>query len=245
MTITSCSEEKSHNIDTVDISNDWQLFSSEDNEFSGDVISLNGFEASKSYTINVPTTVLNALVDNGVYDSVYVGLNLEKIDKKQFQQPWWYRNVFSINNIGQNYELNFEGINYKANIWLNGKIIADTTEVNNAFKMYSFDITSLLTEGDNVLAVEVFAPIAGDFSIGFVDWNPSPADQNMGIFRAVTLNAINKVQIFNPYVESYFKNDDYNTAFHNVSMSLKNYTNSDIKGAASVNINGKLIIKNV
>ena len=243
--VVSCATDNKEVVNQVSLSQDWQLFSSETVSEDGSKISNSSFTINKVYKANVPTTVLHALVQNGVYDSVYVGLNLDKIDTAQFQKPWWYRNVFNVTEIGNNYELKFEGINYKANIWLNGKLIADTSVVNNAFKMFSFNVSEIIKLGDNVLAVEVFAPVAGDFSIGFVDWNPSPADQNMGIFRNVSISTINKVQIFNPFVESHFKNDDYSTAYQNVSLSLKNYSDNDVSGKVLVQINGKNISKDV
>jgi exo-1,4-beta-D-glucosaminidase len=230
---------------TVKIDGDWIIFNSDSCVESGEIISAMDFSPKRSYKTDVPSTVFHTLVENKIYDSVYWGTNLSKIDTVQFAHSWWYRTQFSIIKGGNFTELQFDGINYKANIWLNGKLIADTNEINNAFKMFRFDVSNIVKKGTNVLAVEVFPPKAGDFSIGFVDWNPAPPDQNMGIFRSVYLNSINKVQISKPYIESYFKNKDFTKAYQNASVRIKNFSDEAISGVISVEINNKTITQEV
>ena len=244
--LTSCQPlDNSDDKDNASLADTWQIFSSDSVNDGGDVISSNNYKLKYLVNAKVPTTVFNALVEGGIYKDVFLGKNLNNIDVEKFKKPWWYRNVFNIDNINSNFELSFEGINYKANIWLNGKQIADTSDVNNAFRMYSFKVDGFIKEGENILAVEVFPPKAGDFSIGFVDWNPAPPDQNMGIFRDVKLTAINKVQVVQPYIETYFKNDNYTVAFENASCLLKNYTDKKISGIVELNINDKVLHKSV
>ena len=241
--VSSCNQPVESNSTNSKALSNWQLFTSDSIHLEGELVSSLTFK-HKALEANVPTTVFHCLVENGIYDSIYYGVNLSKIDTTQFDHSWWYRTTFNTDK-ELNYELQFDGINYKANIWLNGKLIADTCEINNAFKKYRFDISNFITENENVLAVEVFRPQAGDFSIGFVDWNPAPPDQNMGIFRPVYINAISKVQISKPYVESYFKNQDYSTAYQNVSVSIKNFSNEAIEGIISVKINNSTITQSV
>ncbi len=68
--------------------------------------------------------------------------------------------IYRLRRVGGQVWLNFDGINYRANIWLNGKRIADTNEVVGAYRTYRFNVTDLVktTGKPNVLAVEVFAP---------------------------------------------------------------------------------------
>ncbi len=81
---------------------------------------------------------------------------------------------------GKTIWLNFRGINYRANIWLNGKQIAKSDDVAGAWRTYEFNITDAAKLGaENVLAVQVYAPTDTDLAITFVDWNPAPPDQNM------------------------------------------------------------------
>jgi len=86
----------------------------------------------------VPGTVLGNLVDDGVYDSsfapdnngmknVYFNDNLSKIPTGDFDNSWWYSADFMLpsSNAGKRITLTFKGINYSAEIYVNG------TKVNN------------------------------------------------------------------------------------------------------------------
>src|ERR1700752_3240698 len=100
-----------------------------------------------------------------------------------FNVPWWYRTEFDVpaQYQGKTIWLAFRGINYRANIWVNGKKLAGSGEIAGAFRRYEFDVTSFVKPGaNNAVAVEVSAPHAGDLAITFVDWNPSPPDKDMG-----------------------------------------------------------------
>ncbi|MCK5775974.1 MAG: glycoside hydrolase family 2 [Bacteroidales bacterium] len=246
--VTSCSNSEKSKSDIgrqQALRNDWQIFSAANNTMAGNEISSRGFVAKKAIDAQVPTTVFNAQVQQGVFKDVYMGMNLETISSIPYKLPWWYRKEFDLTSIKGNGELQFDGINYKANIWLNGVLIADTSIINNAFKRYRFDVSTELKEGVNIMAVEVFPPKAGDYTIGFVDWNPAPPDENMGIFRSVVLNIIDKVQIVEPYIENYFADGDYSKASQTVSLKLKNFTNTPVEGVLEVDINGKTISKEV
>lgn len=227
------------------ISDNWEMFPNSDCPQSGREVSSNSFKIESAIKTQVPTTVLNAQVQNGIYRDIYFGDNITKIPEEDYQQSWWFRKAIDIIDINSNFELQFDGINYKANIWLNGKLLADTTSVNNAFKQYRYKVGDLLVTGENILAVQVFPPKAGDFSIGFVDWNPSPPDQNMGIFRPVYLNQIDKVQIAEPYIESVFEDGDYSVSKEIISLKLKNYTAEEVIGSLNLSFLGKTINKQV
>ena len=79
---------------------------------------------------------------------------------------WWYRKEFSLSDgflgktdlAGKTVWLNFRGINYRANIFLNGKRIADSDQVAGAWRTYEFNVSSAVKPGTNVLAVQVWAP---------------------------------------------------------------------------------------
>lgn len=243
--LVACSKHEQKEVKKIDLADHWQLFSSESLGADGDLISTTNYSPNEFVGVSVPTTVFNAMVKQGVYKEVYFGDNLKQISALPFEKSWWYRNAFNIESSNCQYEICFEGINYKANIWLNGSLIADTLVLNNAFKMYSFDVSSYIIKGENVLAVEVFKPEAGDFSIGFVDWNPSPPDENMGIFRPVYINKINKVKISDAFVENYFEDGNYSYVKQNVSLFIQNYSQENVDGVVSVEINGVLVSKEI
>jgi len=207
----------------------WKIQSAEKAKQGGKDISLTGYDANEWYATNVPSTVLAALTENGLYQNPFVGLNLQKIKREPFQKPWWYRTEFQIVKT-QTAILNFDGINYKGEIWLNGEKIADAETVYGAFRRFSFDVSSIIKTGKNVLAVQVFPPQPGDYTIGYVDWNPAPPDQNMGIFRPITLKLNGGVEIRNPFVQTQIDIETRAKATLTISAEIINHTDKSISG---------------
>lgn len=135
-------------------------------------------------------------MQNGLYKDVFFSQNLKKINESQFDVSWWYRTTFSHLQNLRKQTLFFEGINYKANVWLNGKQIGSSSQVVGAMRNFQFGLDSLQKE--NALAVQVFKPIdhtfppdnnSTDLAISFIDWSPHPPDFSMGIFRRVLLRS--------------------------------------------------------
>ena len=130
--------------------------------------------------------------------------------------------------------LHFGGINYRADVWLNGHRIADTKTVAGAYRTYDFDVTDLLKPGkENVLAVETFAPTEKDLGINWVDWNPCPPDKDMGLWGAVDLVATGAVTVHSPLAVTHFPDSTLSTAELTVYAELHNATDHEVKGVAS------------
>ena len=203
----------------IPISSQWRIQSSAVATQSGDVLSSREFNAASWYPARVPSTVVRALIDNGVYADPYFGANLRAIPGTEYEVgdnfsnvpipadspfavSWWYRSQVRLNAMvpGDRLWLNFDSINYRANIWLNGHLVAADTEVRGMYRSYEFDVTDIAQAGINVLAVEVFPPSETDLAITFVDWNPLPADKDMGIVRDVYIRRTGPVTVRNPQV---------------------------------------------
>ncbi len=154
---------------------------------TGESISQKNFQTKDWYDAIVPGTVMGSLVSTGVIEDPYFGINMKKVDNEQFKQPWWYRTTFKLksDDLKKNVALRFNGINYRADLWINGKKVVDKDKFAGTFRIFTFDINNYITEGENVLALKLWQPADGEFSTGFVDWNPLPPDRNMGIFREV------------------------------------------------------------
>jgi len=221
---TPKTQDKSFN---TNLNENWQLFSSRDNNQTGSEISRPDFKPKDHFNINIPSTVLSGMIQNGLYPDVYHGGKLETIDREQFNCTWWYRKSFQLEAqaASQFHTLSFEGINYKANIWLNGELIADSNKVEGPFGIWSFDVSGKVLPGENVLAVEVFAPRWGDLTIGFVDWSPEAPDKNMGLWRGVYLKENGSVGVSNPHVVTTVNTQTLDEAFVSISATLKNHTN--------------------
>jgi exo-1,4-beta-D-glucosaminidase len=115
-----------------------------------------------------------------------------------YRVPWWFRTEFQApaEHKGKTLWLRFDGINYRANVWLNGKRIADSASMAGAWRLFEYNVTEAIRPGAaNALAVEVSAPLPDDLSITFVDWNPGMPDKDMGLWRDVHLDATGPVAI--------------------------------------------------
>jgi exo-1,4-beta-D-glucosaminidase len=226
----------------------WSLQSSCKVDRRGDVISRPAFQPTGWYSASVPTTVVSALVKHRLYPDPDFGMNLRSIpgttypiganfsdiameQDSPFMVPWWYRKRFVLPESykGKTIWLDFGGINYRANIWLNGKQIANKKDVAGAWRTYEFNITDAALPGkQNVLAVEVFSPTEKDLAITFVDWYPAPPDKNIGLFRDVEIRTSGPVAVRFPTVVS--KVDADHKAHLTVTALVKNGTNQPVEG---------------
>jgi exo-1,4-beta-D-glucosaminidase len=214
------------------LGHDWLIRAACDVTSSGEAISAPGFDTGDWSPTTVPSTVLAALVANGRCEDPYFGMNLKQISPEPFEQTWWYRTAFSLSDeeAAETVLLEFDGINYAADIWINGRQIATAGEVKGAYRRFQFDVSDSVAAGENILAVEVAPPKPGDFSTGFVDWNPPAPDRNMGLFRSVRLRFCHGVCIENPVVQTRLNLETLEAADLTVSADLVNHSSQSVTG---------------
>ena len=230
--ICSFSQSKADLSDKIILKENWFVQKSGEINRPGSDLSQENPVKGTWFKASVPSTVMGVLTKNGLYQNIFEGANYKNIDKLPFDQSWWYVRPFEIPAIkkGQHVSIHFDGINYYANIWLNGKLLASRDSVFGTFRRFEFDITDLLKPKDNVLAVEIFRAQAGDFNLGFVDWNPRPADENMGIWREVYLKITGVVALNNTYIESKVNTATLREASLTIKTSLTNYSKDFVEG---------------
>ena len=228
----------------------WALQTSAKVDAKGETISTSQFSPKGWHAVTVPTTVVAALVKEKELPDPDFGMNLRSFPgmnypiggnfsniamapDSPFAASWWYRKAFEIpaSYKGKAVWLKFDGINYRANIWLNGKQIANSDDVAGAWRTYEFNITSGAKVGaENVLAVQVFAPTEHDLAITFVDWNPAPPDKNMGLWRDVYVTESGPVALRYPAVISKLNPPSNDSAQLTITTQLKNGTDHPVKG---------------
>jgi exo-1,4-beta-D-glucosaminidase len=250
--------------DKLFLHKDWQLQSSCDAKAGGAEISAVGFNASGWHHADVPSTVVGALVTDKTYPDPTYGTNLKSFPgmdyssktffanqdmpkDSPFRCSWWFRTEFTL-PAGYDRKaawLHFLGINYRANVWLNGQKIADASDVAGTFATFEFNVSkSLHSGGRNALAVEVSAPGKNDLGITWVDWNPTPADKDMGIWKEVFLTTSGEVSLRNPFVSSKLEGD-YKAAVLTISADLRNVSNHAVNGVLHAEVDGKHLSQQV
>jgi len=237
----------------------WRMQSSCKGSAKGDQISTVGFDASKWHAAEVPGTVVGALVTDKTLPDPNFGMNLKSFpgfvsDAKglfatndmpadsPYRCSFWFRTEFATPSSSKPTAwLHLLGINYRANVWLNGKKVADRAEVAGAYREFELRVENALKRGDsNALALEIFAPEKWDLGITWVDWNPTPPDKDMGIWREVFLSDTGDVSLRRPYVASKLSSD-YKSATLTVSAVLTNTTDHPVNSSLQVDLAGMQI----
>ena len=228
----------------------WSLQTSAKVDAKGEVISTPKFVPKGWHSTPVPSTVVAALVRDKTLPDPFFGTNLRNFPgvnypiganfsnipmapDSPYAVSWWYRKQFVVpaSYKGKTIWLKFDGINYRANVWLNGKQIANSDDMAGAWRAFEFNITSAAKPGaENVLAVQAFSPTDHDLAITFVDWNPSPPDKNMGIWRDVYLTTSGPVALRYPTVVSKLNTPTNDMAQLTVTAQVKNGTDQPVKG---------------
>ncbi len=213
---------------------------------------------------SVPSTVLAAQVSGGVYHDVYFGTNLRSIPgasypigenfsnlpmaaDSPYRCGWWFRREFTIPiaDAGKKFGLQFDGINYSADVWVNGKRVADQAQVSGAYRTYEFDVSPEIHGGSNVVAVEVFPPTEKSLGINWVDWNPMPPDKDMGLWGSVRLVTTGSVTVRNSAVFTHFADDTLDTALLTVTADLHNLTSTAVEGEVIADVTGRRVSQRV
>ena len=205
------------------------------------------------FPVTVPSTVLTGLVANKVYPDPYIGMNnmlipdasdtfnrdyhLEQYSylpgqPNPWKKPYWYRTTFPVPaaDKGRHFQLIFKGINYRAEVWVNGRLIADSAKMVGMFEEFDLDVSAAIHAGEeNALAVKIY-PLdvpgepatpqlkaledfyenggpTGDIGKNVTmlssvgwDWIPAVRDRNMGIWQPVYLRTTGQVVISHPRI---------------------------------------------
>ena len=188
----------------------WQIQSSAKAQQGGAEISSAGFSTRDWYPVSGRATVMAGLLENGVYKDVFHSDNLRAVEEPDasgnlFVVPWWYRSEFTLAKAvpGLRTLLRTNGVIASADVWVNGHQVADHSELAGAYPVHEFDITRWVHAGSNTVALRMHpGDPRNSLSIGWVDWNPTPPDNNMGPWRGVDIVQTGPVELRYPQVTS-------------------------------------------
>mgnify|MGYP003205838379 FL=1 len=231
----------------------WQLQRASEVQAGGVEIASPAYKAEGWVTATVPGTVLTSYKNVGALADPNYADNQLMISESFFNSNFWYRNEFQVAPSFKRDRvfLNFDGINWKANVYLNGKQVG---RLEGAFIRGKFDVTDCVKEGTNVLAVEIIknAHIGAikeknkqstDFNGGILgadnptfhatigwDWIPTMRGRNIGIWNDVFLTTTGKVTVQDPYVQTQFALPDTTQARLTAEVVVKNHDGKDVSG---------------
>ena len=241
----------------LEISSDWQLQDIAKVTQSGADLSQAAFSPAGWNKATVPGTVLTSLVNDGIYPEPLYGENNrpDKIPESLCRTSYWYRTVFTVpaDYAGKKIWLNFDGINYAAEVWVNGK---DIGAIKGAFIRGIFDVSSVVRPGKEATLAVLVSPqptpgVSHEHTIGhglgknggesaidgacFLctigwDWIPAIRDRDTGIWQKVFLSATGPVVVKDPLVTTDLPLPSVETADIGISATVQNVTDQPEKG---------------
>lgn len=248
----------------------WRLTPAPKVSENGAVVSTAAFSSRDWWPATVPGTVLTTMIDRGVYPDSDYGLNNMAIPESLNKQDYWYRTEFVApqGTSGKHLTLTFEGINYAAAVWFNGKQLGN---VKGAFIRGTFDVTGLVKAGQpNVLAVRISPPphpgIPNEQSVKggpgenggimvidgptFVategwDWIPGIRDRNTGLWQDVVLTATDVLKLGDPQIITTLPLPDTSKADLRISVPVENISSIPVEGRITASFDQVSVSKSV
>ncbi len=237
----------------------WRVQRASEVDAEGEALAAAGYDDSEWLPATVPGTVLTSYRNAGAVPDPNVADQQLQLSDSFFTTNFWYRNTFVIpeSQRGKRTWLNFDSINWKADVYFNGELIGD---IEGAFIRGRFDVTELVNYGgENDLAVYIHmndtpglvsvqtkddaGPNGGVLgadnptihaSIGW-DWVPTIRGRNVGIYGDVYLSYTQDVQMLDPWVvtELDVENRDFSKAKLTVKTELSNPSDKAVETVVS------------
>jgi hypothetical protein len=250
--------------------NHWRLAAAPGIDAGGAQLSRPEYREQHWYVAVVPGTVLTTLIARGVYADPDTGLNNLTIPDSLSRQDYWYRTVFVAPAAlrGRELSLTFNGINYAADVWLNGVHLG---AIKGAFMRGRFTVTGTLRPGRaNAIAVRISPPphpgipheesiAAGPGENGgamaidgptFVaaegwDWIPGIRDRNTGLWQSVELSAGGALRILDPKVTTQLPLPRRDSAEVSIDVPIENRAAAAVAAIVSARFDAIRVSKSV
>lgn len=235
----------------------WQMQDAAKAPGAGAAVATAKYKAKGWYAATVPGTVLTSLVNNGVYPEPLYGENNrpDKIPDSLSRASYWYRTEFKVPKTysGRRVWLNFDGINFSARVWVNGRQVGS---MEGAFSRGIFDISQDVKPGKKAVLAVLVSPqphpgvphehtirdgvgknggitaIDGPTFLSTIgwDWIPAIRDRDTGIWQKVFLSATGPVMIKDPLVTTDLPLPKADSADVSVQARLENVSDQAQKG---------------
>lgn len=247
----------------------WKVMRGSQVSSHGEDISKPGFKPEGWVDATVPGTVLVSYRNAGAIPDPNFSDNQLMISESFFNSDFWYRNEFEVpaDFKKERLFLNFDGINWKADVFVNG---IKTGKIDGAFIRGKFDVTDLIIPGqknaiavlirknDNIGVIKEKTALTADRNGGVLgadnptfhatigwDWIPTIRGRDMGIWNDVYINTTGDVTIKDPFITSHLPLPDTTMADLSVEMTLLNHKPQNVSGILSVKFGETTIEKNI
>lgn len=252
----------------------WIAHSNAGLKLDGNALTIKDFPTDGWIPATVPGTVLTTMLNNKMIPDPMFSMNNELIpdiyDTGNDHYTYWFMNKFDLDTKlkeGEHLRLNFRGINYKADIFLNGRRVNTKTH-EGMFLRQSYDITEFIkADSTNILGVIVYPPtypgrpggqggdamIARNNTMQYTpgwDWIQPVRDRNTGIWDEVTITKSGSVTMHAPYIVTDVPGvrqveGKQKDAYIKASIELKNSSKKPVKGALTYGTDGQTFKVNV
>ena len=231
----------------------WKVQRASEVSQTGEQISAPDYDAETWVTATVPGTVLTSFKNVGAVPDPNHADDMLSISESFFWSNFWYRDEFTVPEGFKQDRLflNFDGINWKANVYMNGKFVGN---IEGAFKRGKFDVTDIAVVGKNAIAVEIVRnshigaikeknKFSTDFNGGILgadnptfhatigwDWIQTIRGRNIGIWDDVFFTTTGKVTVADPLVETTLPLPDTSSATLKAEVIVKNHDAEAVSG---------------
>ena len=200
---------------------------------------------------SVPGNVFTDLLSHKIIDDPFIKTNEEKVQWVS-NKSWEYKTTFSLSEDvlqKKNIEINFDGLDTYAQIYLNGSLLGET---NNAFKKFTFNIKKIAKKENNIRVIftnteeketvlESKNPYKlpegkriytrkGQFQYGW-DWGPKL--NTSGIWKDVSIKAWNDLKFEDIFIKQ--KEISKEKALLSVEISIESTTDKNVNIFTKIN----------
>ncbi len=247
MPVNTVSDKTVHNRKSLNGGN-WRICRSSEAASDYAKLSMQTSVSKNWLPATVPATVLSSYINAGVVPNPNYDDNIKHISESFFNSKFLYHRTFILSRrfLSKRVFINFDGINWKATVWINGKRIG---RIDGAFMRGRFDVTETVHKGVNNLLIEIEPPahfggvkektyqatgpnggILGmdnptfHASVGW-DWIPTVRGRETGIWNDVFITSEDAVTLADPCVKTIMEDSD---TLVTMTPSVRYYNNSKV-----------------
>ncbi|MGW2490848.1 glycoside hydrolase family 2 protein [Streptomyces sp. NPDC001606] len=213
---------------------------------SAAAVSSPGYPTQGWYPAGPRSTVLAALLADGVYPDPFRSTNQREIPRADFEVPWWYRADFTVEDTTRRTYLDFSGVVSAADVYVDGHRVAQAADVTGVYTHHELDITALVRPGTNTVAFRVRPNDPdNDLTMGWLDWLQPPPDRNMGIVRDVLVRRGGPVALRDAHVVTRLDVPSLATADLTVRARVRNDSGTPVTALISGRVAGTELSRTV